>query len=117
MGVSVETPEGMSHKQVALAHCGAVKTTIDDIKAIILSPAVITACLAGMTTVSTREFRVVLTPSTGVVVTIAEPRSKRWRKFQLKSRREHQKTLKEINRRQKRRPASSARPSGSEDGV
>jgi len=117
LGVVVSTPAGASHKAIALAHCDAVSKTMDDIKTIILCPAVITACLAGMTTVSTRSFRVIVTPATGVVVTVAEPHGRRVprRKLQLKSRREHHKITNELNRRQKRRPsARQAEPEGAD---
>ncbi|CAN7307193.1 hypothetical protein LJR231_001586 [Phyllobacterium sp. LjRoot231] len=108
MGVVVKTPEGMSFKLVAQAHCDAVSMSMDDIKAIILCPAVIAACMVGMTGVSTRDFRVAITPLTGVVVTVAEPKRNRFkrRKLLVKTRREIKQESKEHIRRVKRRPSA-----------
>ncbi len=105
--------------RVALAHCEAVHETINQIKAIILCPAVITPCLAGMTTVATREYRVIATSVTGVEVTAEERSAKRITrgKLQPKTRSKHQKTLKEMIPRQKRRPSSAPRPPEREDGI
>lgn len=105
--VVVETEEGMSYKAVAQAHCKAISKSMDEVKAIILCPAVIAACMVGMTTVTTRSFRAVITPVTGVVVTISEPKRahRKRRRLQIMTRRESHQTAKEHTRRLKRKPS------------
>lgn len=107
VGVAIDTPEGSTPRHIATAHCDAINMSIDDVKAIILCPAVIAACLTGMTTVTTRSFRVVVTPLTGVVVTISEPRKNRVKrkKLKIRSRREQKKDQKELIRRDNSRPS------------
>lgn len=93
---------------IAARHCEAVGLSLDQIRQLVMTPAVALAAAMKMTEVSTREFRARLAPN-GVVTTVLEPMGKPTKPIRMLSDREAKAKAKKHHRQMKRRPATCRR--------
>lgn len=107
--VRAKAPTGCTAKEMADLHCEAAATTVEAVKAAILCPAVVLACRAGITMVTTPAFQAVMTPTSSAIVTINAPRSGKRKKIKVRSKREQKQDIKEITRRRQSRPSRQLR--------
>ncbi len=93
--------------EIAEAHCLSAGTTIDDIRAAILIPAVRLAITHQVPFVRTATFEAKLRE--GVVTTIYERRRHERPKLKQRTRKEERRDARKFTRKRKRRPASEDR--------
>lgn len=89
-------------------HAAAVGKKVDDIKRLILVPAVSLASTLGMTHVATKDFQAKLGKN-GVVITIYHPRTHATHRVRVLSRSEKKAHSNKLHRKMKRRPATCRR--------
>jgi len=70
--VALEHDKAATERAIAEQHCAAAGTTIEEIRRLIMTPAIAAACALGAATVGTSRFRAVISAK-GVIVTIDEP--------------------------------------------
>ncbi|EHK57656.1 hypothetical protein [Allomesorhizobium alhagi] len=97
LGVEIACDDAMNPRAVAKAHCAAAGTTMEKVRADILTPAVLAAALAGLTNVNTPRMRLVI--HAGIVATICSPRRKSNHRMQVRTDKEYRTRQSRFNRR------------------
>lgn len=87
-------------RKIAQAYCDVARKTIDDVRAEILTPAVLDACLTGISHLGTAAFHVKIARDTGVVLTVlsTEEFLRKYGKVKAPTRHETRKQQRRANR-------------------
>ena len=85
LGVTVPMEKGTTEIIRAAVHCKRAKTTIDDVRRIILIPTVAVAIENKFAAIDTKNFTAVFDPEQQIVVTILEPQTYKQRQGRRKS--------------------------------
>jgi len=104
LGVELPAIDGEAEKARAERYCAAAGLFVDDVRSMILTPAVAHASMTGCTCVRTDTIRVSLAADTGAICTVMPLRQRK--KLKVLTRRELHRDARKHNHRKRRRPAS-----------
>jgi hypothetical protein len=99
LGIFVDVPEDTPSKKIALQHCAAAGTTIAEVRAVLIPPAVLYAIVAGFKGFRYGGIEYTVT-STGIIATIYPTRDRPVQRMKMLTEREQRQEMARFNRRQ-----------------